>query len=271
MPVMMDLGGASSGSAAEQLQLLVAITRALRAATDVRSALVITLEHFGMSARWAFGAGWIPDASDGNLHCTADWTAPGRALADFAAATRETVFAAGIGLPGRVWASGQWAWILDVTLDTNFPRLRLAAQAGLRTGVAMPILADDRLVAVIEFFFTEPQLADAPMIELVAAVASQLGSVVEQIQLQQVQRAELAELQRLQQSVARELSGRVGAIRGACEDLAARLRDLDAVRGDADIGQLLGRLDRESSECARLVEDVAARVLTPPPPGAGAS
>src|SRR5262245_23695068 len=40
-------------------------------------------------------------------------------------------FPRGVGLPGRVLATGQAAWVMDVAKDANFPRARAARDSGL--------------------------------------------------------------------------------------------------------------------------------------------
>ena len=52
-------------------------------------------------------------------------------------AARHT-FARGVGLPGRVWASGHPAFIADVLHDRNFPRAAVAAREGLHAAFGFP-------------------------------------------------------------------------------------------------------------------------------------
>src|SRR5919109_326671 len=47
--------------------------------------------------------------------------------------TERTPLTLGAGLPGRVFASGKPAWIIDVTKDPNFPRTRTAEDVGVKT------------------------------------------------------------------------------------------------------------------------------------------
>ena len=71
---------------------------------------------------------------------------------EFAAVTQESTFTPGIGLPGRVWASRQPAWIPDVTRDANFPRAPVAERAGLHAAFGLPILQGTNVLGVMEFF-----------------------------------------------------------------------------------------------------------------------
>ncbi|MGH8480131.1 MAG: hypothetical protein ACREXK_11265, partial [Gammaproteobacteria bacterium] len=83
------------------------------------------------SLGWHWSGLWTIDRQDGVLRCGDIWHAPAVQLADFSAMSQGMTFAPGIGLPGRVWASGQSAWIRDVQEDPNFPRLPAARKVGL--------------------------------------------------------------------------------------------------------------------------------------------
>ena len=60
--------------------------------------------------------GHADDQSNG-LRCVETWSADGVAAADFDAVSRTIVLAPGEGLPGRVWRTGEPAWIADVLAD----------------------------------------------------------------------------------------------------------------------------------------------------------
>jgi hypothetical protein len=59
------------------------------------------------------------------------------------------VFDRGVGLPGRVWAIGQPAWIQDVRSDSNFPRAKVAAREGLRTALGFPVMLRGEVINVL--------------------------------------------------------------------------------------------------------------------------
>ena len=97
----------------------------------------------------------------------------------FREVTEHTRFAPGRGLPGRVLASGQPAWIVDVRRDSNFPRARLVTNLGVRGGFAFPVLVDDDVVAVLEFFSNRAEAPDERLLELMAQVGVQLGTTID--------------------------------------------------------------------------------------------
>jgi len=131
-------------------------------ATSFEEAIQSLLTDVCMFTGWPVGHAYIR-ASEG-----ADRLVPSRIwfmpetdrFADFRKVTERTEFEPGIGLPGRVLASGKPEWITDVTKDTNFPRAKLAEGIGVRAGFAIPVLVGSEVVAVLEFFATEAMEPD---------------------------------------------------------------------------------------------------------------
>ena len=98
--------------------------------------------------------------------------------------TLETPLEEGIGLPGRVLISGQPAWIIDVTKDSNFPRAQLAQDIGVKAGFAFPILIGAKVLGVMEFFSPKAVEPDPQMLDIMAQIGTQLGRVLERKQAQ---------------------------------------------------------------------------------------
>ncbi|MCU1461910.1 MAG: putative Histidine kinase [Acidimicrobiales bacterium] len=105
--------------------------------------------------------------------------ADGMTIDAFVAETEGTVFRAGIGLPGRVMASRQAAWIVDVRHDGNFPRAGAAAAAGLQSAAAFPVMAGGEVRAVLEFFSDRPGQPDEEQLAIMTNVGAQLGRAIE--------------------------------------------------------------------------------------------
>lgn len=98
--------------------------------------------------------------------------------------TLETPLEEGIGLPGRVLISGQPAWIIDVTKDSNFPRAQLAQDIGVKAGFAFPILIGTKVLGVMEFFSPKAVEPDPQMLDIMAQIGTQIGRVLERKQAQ---------------------------------------------------------------------------------------
>jgi hypothetical protein len=73
------------------------------------------------------------------------------ALGEFRAASQQMRFGFDEGLPGKAWAAGH-PIILKKFENSYFKRTEAARAAGLTCGVAVPVLAGERLTAVVVFF-----------------------------------------------------------------------------------------------------------------------
>jgi PAS domain S-box-containing protein len=158
----------------EQLNLLQTITLEVAAARDLSSALEIVLRRVCEKTGWALGQAWIPRSDGTLLDVGPSWSCGNGELRNFRAVSEASSFKPGVGLPGRVWESRQPAWLDDVTSDSNFPRVAAARSAGLKTGVAIPILSGDKVIAVLEFFMRETRDENERLLNLIALVAGQL-------------------------------------------------------------------------------------------------
>ncbi len=96
--------------------------------------------------------------------------------------TEQTNFQRGVGLPGRVLDTGKPDWIHDVTKDPNFPRAQMAQDIGVKTGFGFPILIEERVVGVLEFYSPETIELEPKLLEVMGYVGAQLGRAVERRQ-----------------------------------------------------------------------------------------
>ncbi|MDQ3979850.1 MAG: diguanylate cyclase, partial [Actinomycetota bacterium] len=97
----------------------------------------------------------------------------------FQASTQTARFPSGRGLPGRAFARAEPLWISDLSPASEPERATAAAQDGLRAGFAFPVLVGREVVGVLEFFSSEPAPPDGSLLDVLAAVGTQLGRVVE--------------------------------------------------------------------------------------------
>ena len=147
----------------------------------LKDTLRICLQRICAHAGWPVGHAYLPADQTSNLLEPAKvWSLEDPERFDtFLKISEATPFGPGVGLPGRVFASGKPAWIIDVTKDANFPRAKLAKDIGVKAGFAFPLLSGERVLGVMEFFSTKAAEPDRDMMEVMEKVGIQLGRAVE--------------------------------------------------------------------------------------------
>ena len=159
--------------------------RALLDATTIDEAAPKILEAICEALGWEHGALWTIDREANALRCAEIWNSPLVRLPEFDEASRRATFKRGIGLPGRVWASGEPAWIPDVVHDSNFPRAGIAAREGLHAAFGFPILLRGEVLSVMEFFSREIREPDADLLSMLATVGNQIGMFSDRLRAQE--------------------------------------------------------------------------------------
>jgi|GEM_PF-1111707 len=104
-----------------------------------------------------------------------------RAIAGFKSITKNTNFAFGEGLPGRVWKSGETEWIPDVNMDTNYPRNTKGQALNVKGAFAFPIISNETVVAVLEFYDVGIRVPDIELIALSEEISKQLSIVFDRV------------------------------------------------------------------------------------------
>jgi two-component system, sensor histidine kinase and response regulator len=165
--------------AVRRLHAQFTTARSLTESASLREAAPRILQAICETLEWEHGALWRVDASAGHIRCVDTWHPSSVALPEFDAATRQVTFTPGIGLPGRVWASGRPVWIPDAAQDTNFPRASIAAREGLHGAIGFPILFGKHVLGALEFFSREIQQPDDELLEMLATIGSQIGQFAE--------------------------------------------------------------------------------------------
>ena len=158
-----------------------ALTRILAEATTLDRASTGILRAIAESLDWQAGVLWILEPQNDALRCRQIWHPANVDFGEFDRVTRATTLARGMGLPGRVWATDGPIWHRDVsTLESaQFPRVPYAIGAGVRSAFAFPIRSAAATTGVVEFFSRELREPDPDLLEMTAALGSQLGQFIE--------------------------------------------------------------------------------------------
>ncbi|PYN42904.1 MAG: hypothetical protein DMD95_15425 [Candidatus Rokuibacteriota bacterium] len=163
------------------VKLLQMVALAANEAPTPRDALQIGVDQVCAYTGWPVGDAFVlAQDGSGDLVPALVWhlEQPER-FRHFQAITDGARFQRGVGLPGRVLATGRAAWIVDVTHDTNFPRAKATVDVGVKAAFGFPVLAGSEVVAVLEFFSSEHHEPDSALLDAMANIGTTLGRVFE--------------------------------------------------------------------------------------------
>ncbi len=127
------------------------VTRVLSEHQDTGQALHRVLKVVCESLDWDVGLLWRIDEESEVLRLGDIWCQPGLPVAAFETACRNITFGKGVGLPGRVWASGRPETADTGAEDASLPRRQAMKESGLISLIAWPINGDNGLIGVVEF------------------------------------------------------------------------------------------------------------------------
>ncbi|HEY9674451.1 MAG TPA: adenylate/guanylate cyclase domain-containing protein [Waterburya sp.] len=176
--------------AEEEIFFLVSITQSIAEADDFHSALSIILRSCCETIGWDFGEAWIPNQDGSLLEYSQSWHTNDPSLLEFSNQSLTLQCPPNCGLPGRVWSSQKPEWIEDVSEQSNqiFRGSYSADAAGLKTGFGVPILFNNQVLAILIFFKKGATSLQRHVVELINAVATQLGSLIQRKQTEEALR-----------------------------------------------------------------------------------
>ena len=179
------------------------VTRLLAGSNPMDVTLSKVLQLLCDGLQREVGAIWRLNRTANVLECADVWQRPGPSLEEFMSATREARFTRGVGLAGRAWDKGRPTWLKDPADDpdnhssagsasdtsqrdwlndpetvSKYPRAAAALACGLRSGVAFPILNSGEFTGVVELFARDVRKPEPDLLDLGAALGSQIGQFI---------------------------------------------------------------------------------------------
>jgi len=161
------------------IRLLQEIAVTANEATSVDEVMRVCLGKVCEFTKFSLGHAYLLDLNE-NLVPSGLWFSDRyKKYKVFMEITNSTTFVKGVGLPGMVFQGRKSVWITDLTKDSNFPRAKLTNNLKIQSGFAFPVLEQNKVVAVLEFFSDERLEPDESLLQIISPLATQLGRATE--------------------------------------------------------------------------------------------
>ena len=158
------------------LQLLHTTSEVLATAEDPLQAAKQVLSQACTLLEWDGAHYWQHHLPTATLQCAAGWAMNPAADASWLAARGTADLPAGEDLPGRVLSRRAAYHWQDTANSEHYPRL---ATAGVRSAIAVPVMAHGRCTGVLEFFSRHPRLTDLSLVNTLTEIGAKLGLFLE--------------------------------------------------------------------------------------------
>ncbi len=163
------------------VKLLQLVAVAANQASTIEEAMQFALDRICEYTGWSVGFAYSVDPSNedqlvsfglSHLDDPERWDA-------FETASKASRLLDEDDLPKKVLSTKSPVWAVNLKQFVGSERIRLAADSGLKSGIAFPVLAGQNVVGVLEFFGQESGRPDHSLMEVLAHIGTQLGRVVE--------------------------------------------------------------------------------------------
>ncbi len=102
---------------------------------------------------------------------------------DFIKFTKDITFSKGEGVPGNILVTGKASWLNISNIENRkaYKRSEIFMQSGLKTGIWIPIIKENKVAGILEFFKDTEDAPDNEILECVSNIGIELGSLMEKM------------------------------------------------------------------------------------------
>jgi methyl-accepting chemotaxis protein len=220
------------------------VLQALGRATTMNEAAKVTLDTVKEAFGWAYGSYWVRDEKENALKFAVE---SGSVNEDFRRVTMEARFREGEGLSGRAWKTRELFFVADLAEMKDCCRAPVAKRAGVKSGIAFPVIVGGQVAGTMDFFALETLTPSAERLDALRNVGRLVSSAFERIIASE--RESIAQ-QELQAKVEHMLNAITAASKG---DLTVEV----GVSGKDAIGQVGEGLTRFLTDMRASISNIA--------------
>ena len=160
--------------------ILQMIAVAANKAKKIDEVIQFTLDTIGNHMKWSTGHACIRAVSEDKMISSKLWYLPeSRRFSTFRRITEMSSFEKGVGIPGIVLETKASLWIHNLAEHKNFIRRSLTGDSGLKSAFAFPVLVENEVEVVLEFFSDHMITTDENLLEVMANIGAQIARVIE--------------------------------------------------------------------------------------------
>lgn len=139
----------------------------IRNTPEFQSAITKSLPILLERGKWNYSEVWVPNGDESKL-IPSSWYA-GTEDANDVTALRQHInnldFKPSEGVFGKVWATKQAQWITDLSKENLPHNTKLPSGQGFHSGLAVPIVYNDKVLAVLGFYSKSQRSADDNIVQ----------------------------------------------------------------------------------------------------------
>jgi len=135
-----------------------------------------TLKMIARSLHIKFSGLWLIEES--NLRCVDTWYDKNNSLNEFSLSCFKHAFKLGEGFPGVVWETKKPYFIANYSDNPTYSRARYAKEAGLNSCFGIPIIYQNKIFGIMEFFSDDIRNPDAKLLELIDDIGKSIGNYI---------------------------------------------------------------------------------------------
>lgn len=153
------------------------IVKSINGSNNLEKSLGEVIEKVCRHLDFQYGEVWSLNIDENKMVFRADWSANKKIFLKRSDASISTI-EKGEGLPGTAWLNKERIYIKDLQ-NSIFVRKESAKNAGLVSGMALPIYFNNEVVAVFNLFSVKPFTKDQLYADLLNKLTSQIGADIQ--------------------------------------------------------------------------------------------